>query len=46
MLRKEEKGEKNTYWHPCYIRVLFLGCKMMEGLTLIGVFQEGTTLTC
>jgi hypothetical protein len=21
-------------------RVIFLGCKMMEGLTLIGVFQE------
>jgi hypothetical protein len=27
-------------------RVSFLGCKMMEGLTLIGVFREGTTLTC
>jgi hypothetical protein len=27
-------------------RVLFSGCKMEEGLTLIGVFMEGTTLTC
>jgi hypothetical protein len=26
-------------------RVLFSGCKV-EGLTLIGVFLEGTTLTC
>jgi hypothetical protein len=24
----------------------FPGCKVMEGLTLIGVFLEGTTLTC
>jgi hypothetical protein len=27
-------------------RVSFLGCKMMEGLILIGVFWKGTTLTC
>jgi hypothetical protein len=26
-------------------KVSFLGCKIMEGLTLIGVFREGTTLT-
>jgi hypothetical protein len=28
------------------VRVLFSGCKMKEGLTLLGVFMEGTTLTC
>jgi hypothetical protein len=27
-------------------RVLFFGCKVKAGLTLIGVFQEGSTLTC
>jgi hypothetical protein len=27
-------------------RVSCLGCKIMEGLTLIGVFWEGTTLIC
>jgi hypothetical protein len=27
-------------------RVLFSGCKVMEGLTLIEVFLEGATLTC
>jgi hypothetical protein len=29
-----------------YIRVLLSGCKVEEGLTLVGVFMEGTTLTC
>jgi hypothetical protein len=28
------------------IRVLFSGCKVKAGLTLVGVFQEGSTLTC
>jgi hypothetical protein len=27
-------------------RVLFSGCKVKVGLTLVGVFQEGSTLTC
>jgi hypothetical protein len=26
-------------------RVLFTGCKMKEGFTLVGVFMEGTTFT-
>jgi hypothetical protein len=36
---------KNVGW-LLWIRVIFLGYKMMEGLTLIVVFREGTTLTC
>jgi hypothetical protein len=28
------------------IKVIFSGCKVKVGLTLVGVFQEGTTLTC
>jgi hypothetical protein len=27
-------------------RVLFVGWKVKAGLTLVGVFQEGSTLTC
>jgi hypothetical protein len=27
-------------------KLLFFGCKVKAGLTLVGVFQEGSTLTC